>query len=71
VPTDITSVAAASRDLRIVQLAENHFSTYGIGHWRNWLYELSVLALMHHTDAHSLFRSPSYVSTRTCVNTIL
>jgi len=31
-------------------------------HWKNWLYDLSVLAPVNHTDAHSLFRSPSYVS---------
>jgi len=71
VATDTTSVAAASRKFRTVQLAENHFSIYGIGHWKNWLYELSVLALMNHTDAHSLFRSLSCVNTRTCVNIIL
>jgi len=71
VATGTTSVAAVNRKFRNVQLAENHFSKYGIGHWRNWPYELSVLALINHTDAHSLFRLPSYVNTRTCVNIIL
>jgi hypothetical protein len=71
VATDITSVAAARRNFRNVHPAENHLAIYGIEHWKNWLYELSVLAPISQTDAHSLFRSPSYMNTRTCVNTLL
>jgi hypothetical protein len=48
---DITSVAGASRNFRNVQPAEKNFQTHEIRHWKNWLYELSVLALINHTDA--------------------
>jgi len=62
VATDTTFVAAASRELRNVQAAENYFQIHGIRHWKNWLCELNILALMNYTDAHSLFRSPSCVN---------
>jgi hypothetical protein len=68
---DITSVAAASRNFRYVHPAEKHFQIHEIKHLKTWLYELSVLAVINHTAAHSIFRSPLYVSIKMCVNTIL
>jgi len=56
-----TFAAGGRRKFRNVQPADNHFSKHLIRHWKNWLYELSVLAPINHTDAHSLFRSLSYV----------
>jgi hypothetical protein len=44
VAIDTTSSAAASRNFRNVQPAENHFSKHVIRHWKNWLCGLSVLA---------------------------
>ena len=63
--------SSCKQKIQNVQPAENHFQIHGIGHWKNWLYQLSVLAQMNHTDAHSRFLSPPYVNTRTCVNTVL
>jgi hypothetical protein len=50
VATDTTSVAAASRNFRIFHPVVNQFSKHGTGHWKNWLYELSVLSPMNHMD---------------------
>jgi ribosomal protein S4E len=48
---DIISVAGASRNFRNVQHAEKHFQIHEIRHWKYWLYEFSVLAVINHTDA--------------------
>ena len=50
---------------------ENHFPKHGQMHWKNWLYEMSVLDPIKHTVVYSLFRSPSNVNTRKSVNMVL
>ena len=47
---------------RNVQPADIQFQIHEIRHWRDCMCVLSVLAPINHTDTHSLFRSPSYVS---------
>jgi hypothetical protein len=58
---DTKIAAVASRKFRHVQPAENHFQIHEKRHWKNWLYELSVLALINHPDAHTLLRKPGRV----------
>ena len=62
--------SSCKQKIQNVQPAENHFQIQEIRHWKNWLYQLSVFALMNHKDAHSLFLSPSYVRVKMCASLV-